>query len=404
MTDAASSPAPGPTTPDLVRMRAYRLGRLRAELAAEDLAGCVLFDPNNIRYATDSRNMHIYTLRWPFRYVFIPTGGPVTLFEYFGAEHLSRDLETIQDIRPAQAWDLPSAGPFIDLRIRAFAQEIAALVRETCGRNRRLAMDRLDYRIVRALQAEGIEVFSAEPASERARQIKSTDELACMRRGVQVTQTGLTRMREALAPGITENELWSILHQTNIAMGGEWIETRLLSSGERTNPWFQESSDRVIGAGDLVAVDTDLFGPFGYGCDMSRTWICAAVPTAIQRELYQLAYENVHYNMELMRPGVTFKELVDKSWQMPEIYLPRRYSKIAHGAGVGFEYPNIPYREDWDAYGFDGLIEENMVFCVESYIGHPNGIDGVKLEQQVLITANGAEVLTDFPFEADMMR
>ena len=75
--------------PDLRSMRAYRLQRLRAEMAKSDYGGCVLFDPNNIRYATDSRNMHIYTLRWPFRYVFIPTSGKVTLFEYFGSEHLS---------------------------------------------------------------------------------------------------------------------------------------------------------------------------------------------------------------------------------------------------------------------------------------------------------------------------
>ena len=388
----------------ILRMRSYRLDRLRQELARSDFGACILFDPNNIRYATDSRNMHIYTLRWPFRYVFIPTSGPVTLFEYFGSEHLSADLETIQEIRPAQAWDFPSAADAVDERIEQFAREILDLVAATCGSNRRIALDRLDHRVVTALVSHGLKVFPVDEASENARKIKSKEEIECMRLGVQVTQTGLAKMKEALRPGISENELWSILHQTNISMGGEWIETRLLNSGHRTNPWFQESSARRINDGDLVAIDTDLFGPFGYGCDMSRTWRCGdGKPTGAQKQLYQLAYENVHHNKELIKPGVSFAELVQKSWQMPEIYLPRRYSKIAHGAGVGFEYPNIPYREDWDKYGFDGMIEEGMVFCVESYIGHPNGVEGVKLEQQVLVTRNGNEVLSDFPFESELL-
>lgn len=389
---------------DLRRMRSYRLTRLRTELAKADFGACVLFDPNNIRYATDSRNMHIYTLRWPFRYVFIPTSGRVTLFEYFGSEHLSRGLETIDEIRPGQAWDYPSAAEHVDARIARFAEEINDLMLAEAGGNRRIALDKLDSRVVRALTGHGLEVFPVDEASEMARQIKSADEITCMRRGVEVTQTGLLRMQNALQVGTSENELWSILHQTNIELGGEWIETRLLSSGQRTNPWFQESSERRIREGDLVAIDTDLFGPFGYGCDMSRTWLCGSKPTAQQRELYQLAFENVHFNMELIKPGVSFRELVEKSWQMPEKYVPQRYSKIAHGAGVGFEYPNIPYREDWDAYGFDGMIEKDMVFCVESYIGEPDGSQGVKLEQQVLVTETGVRVLSDFPFEADMLR
>ena len=71
-------------------------------------------------------------------------------------------------------------------------------------------------------------------------------------------------MREALRPGITENALWAELHRGNIAGGGEWIECRLLASGPRTNPWFRESSMRVIERGDIVAFDTDLIGPYGY--------------------------------------------------------------------------------------------------------------------------------------------
>ena len=103
---------------------------------------------------------------------------------------------------------------------------------------------------------------------------------------------------------MTENDLWAILHAENIRRGGEWIETRLLASGPRTNPWFQECSARVIEAGDIVAFDTDLIGPYGYCCDISRTWLAGdGRPTNEQRALYAMAEEQIAANMEMLRPG-----------------------------------------------------------------------------------------------------
>ena len=94
----------------------------------------------------------------------------------------------------------------------------------------------------------------------------------------------MAEMQAALRPGISENELWAELHRGNIARGGEWIETRLLSSGPRTNPWFQECSSRTIEAGDLVAFDTDLIGPYGFCADLSRTWYCGMASPATNSE------------------------------------------------------------------------------------------------------------------------
>ena len=112
------------------------------------------------------------------------------------------------------------------------------------------------------------------------------------------------RIRVSLAPGITENQLWALLHDTNIAHDGEWIECRLLASGERTNPWFQECGNRVIEPGDLVGFDTDMVGPFGYLADVSRT---SSAPAASrrpeQRKLYDLAQEQVLFNIELFAPA-----------------------------------------------------------------------------------------------------
>ena len=119
----------------------------------------------------------------------------------------------------------------------------------------------------------GIEVVDAKLVLEQARVIKSPEELKCMKAAIEVCEIGINKMREELKAGITEDELWSILHKTNIENGGEWIECRILSSGERTNPWMQESSNKIIQSGEIVSFDTDMVGPYGYCADISRAFV-----------------------------------------------------------------------------------------------------------------------------------
>jgi Xaa-Pro aminopeptidase len=234
--------------------------------------------------------------------------------------------------------------------------------------------------------------------------IKSADEIACVSLAVSVAETGIARMREALAPGITENELWSLLHRTNIEMGGEWSEYRLLASGPRTNPWGQECGDRIIRAGDLVAFDTGMVGPFGYDADVSRTLHCGpGKPSAEQRRLYRLAHENLTTNTELIRPGLGFRELAARAWPMPPEFVANRYAFIAHGVGMMNQYPAIYNAVDFERDGYDGIIEEGMTLSVESYIGADGGREGVKLEDQVLVTRDGCERLSTFPFEEALL-
>src|SRR3546814_15656736 len=99
---------------------------------------------------------------------------------------------------------------------------------------------------------------------ELARRIKGPEEIACLKASVAVCEEAIGAMRAALVPGMTENALWSILNQVNAARGGEWIETRLLAAGPRSNPWFHECGDAVIAAGDFASFDTDIPGPYGY--------------------------------------------------------------------------------------------------------------------------------------------
>jgi Xaa-Pro dipeptidase len=194
-------------------------------------------------------------------------------------------------------------------------------------------------------------------------------------------------------------ELWALLNDTNNRMGGEWIETRLLSSGGRTNPWFQECDDRVIRPGDLVSFDTDLIGPFGYCADLSRSFFCGpGRPSDEQRKLYGLAMEQIHFNIGILKPGLTFREITEKAWVIPDAYVANRYSNVVHGVGLCDEWPKVMHRQDI-ANGYEGMLLPGMTICVESYMGEEGGAEGVKLEQQVLITEKGAELLTTFPFE-----
>ncbi|NIM26629.1 MAG: M24 family metallopeptidase, partial [Gammaproteobacteria bacterium] len=85
------------------------------------------------------------------------------------------------------------------------------------------------------------------------------------------------------------------------------------------------------------------------------------------QEAYRLAYEQIHYNLELMRPGMSFAEVSEKGWRIPERYHAHRYYLLAHGIGMTGEYPYILYRDDFEAGGYEGIIEPGMVLCVESF-------------------------------------
>ncbi len=279
-----------------------------------------------------------------------------------------------------------------------WAGEIADLVAIHGGGNRRLAVDKVNPEGLRALTGLGVNVVDGQEPAEQARAIKSPDEIAGMTAALSVCGLALGAVRDALVPGVTEIQAWSELNRVNGLHGGEYIETRLLSSGPRSNPWFSECSDRVIEPGDLVAVDSDMIGLDGYFADISRTFVAGGDrANGDQQTLYALAHEQITHNMGLLKPGLRFSEFVDRCWTMPDLYLPNRYMAMIHGAGLCGEYPYIAYPQDYAIKGYDGEFAENMTVCVESYIGAVGGREGVKLEQLVHITSEGAVPLADFP-------
>ena len=383
----------------------YRQAQLRTEMAARNIDAVILTDAVNIRYATGSRNMAVFTARNPAsRYCFLPVEGDVVMFEFTGTEHLSEGLSTVQEVRHARTASFVAAGPNIANVEALWATDMVELVAERCGPAATVGIERVNAGAAVALAESGLTIVDAQDPVERARAIKSAGELSCIRASLRATEAAMYAMREAIAPGLTENQLWSIFHQHVIAAGADYIETRLMTAGSHTNPWFQETSDHVIEPNVLIAFDTDVVGVHGYYSDFSRTFhVGPSAPTARQRELYSLAYEQVHHNMDIIEPGMTFEEYSNVAWDLPEQFAGNRYYLSAHGVGMTGEYPYLYHHRDYVEWGYDGVIEPNMTLCVESYIGAEGESEGVKLEQQILVTETGTELLSEFPFEPDLL-
>ena len=194
---------------------------------------------NNQRYATGSRNMFGYFLRNSTSYIYVPVQGPIILFEYPGSEHVSMWLETIDEHRVSKVvWSAVNQRDGVSSD--PFGSEIADLVRTHGNGNTKVGLDRAAVNLVRSLEAEGLNAVDCMQDTLHCRRIKTPEEIACLAQSVAGTEAAVYEVEQAIKPGVTENELFAVLYGNVIRQGGEFIETRLLNSGPRTNPWFNE--------------------------------------------------------------------------------------------------------------------------------------------------------------------
>ena len=392
--------AAGIEAPDMPALREYRLSRLQEQIRKHDCAGLLMFDPLNIRYATDTTNMQLWIAHNAARACFVPPEGKVVLWDFHNCEHLSAHLPLVGEVRHGASFFYFETGDKTDEAAAHFVDEVIGLMRQHGGENKRLAVDKIETPGYVRLIEHGVTVIEGQMLTEHARAIKNDNEIRAMLCAVHACEMAVEEMRYAMRPGVSENEMWAALHAGNIKRGGEWIETRILSSGPRTNPWFQECGPRIMQEGDMMAFDTDLVGTYGYCCDISRSWIVGDVaPTEEQKTLYKVAYEHVMTNIGLIKPGMSFAEMTAVAHRLPEQYRALRYGVLAHGVGLCDEYPCVRYPEDVEAHGYSGCFEPGMTLCVEAYIGAEGGLEGVKLEEQVLITETGCEPLSTYRYE-----
>jgi Xaa-Pro aminopeptidase len=368
-----------------------------------------MFDPLNIRYATDSTNMQLWNTHNPFRAVLLCTDGYMVIWDYKNSPFLSEFNPLVREARSGADLFYFDRGDKVDVAADVFANDVRALLAEHAPGNKRLAVDKIMLHGLRALEAQGLQIMEGEEVTEKARAIKGPDEIRAMRCSVHACEVAMAEMERFARThvpggGVSEDDIWAVLHAENIRRGGEWIETRLLTSGPRTNPWFQECGGRIVQNNEIVAFDTDLIGSYGICTDMSRTWwIGDHAPRPDMIEAMKHAHEHIMANMELLKPGVMIPELTARTHRLHDKYQTQKYGCLMHGVGLCDEWPLVSYPDHAVPGAFDYPLEPGMTLCVEALVSEVGADFSIKLEDQVLITETGYENLSKYPFDPALM-
>jgi Xaa-Pro aminopeptidase len=387
---------------DRARLRAGRLARLQAMLRRHDMPVALLYGTGNIRYATGADVMAVWTAGTFARYCLVPAEGAPILFEYKGSMHVSQKV--VADVRPAYTWQF--GGIAAREKAGEWARSIRSALRERGLERERVAVDRLDTTGFLALQNENITLVDVGPATVDAREVKTPEEVQLLAVNGGIGDAMLADFEAAIRPGVREYELLAVLSDALLRRHGESLFTRLVASGTNTNPWLTEAQDKIVAPGDLVGVDTDAHGHEGYVIDVSRTFLCGDRASPEQKEAYRVALDCVNGMFDLLRPGMSFVDFASKAPRLPAPYLAQRYPTMAHQAGLEDEGPGIPYPDDDRGPRRimpDREVKENMVLCLECYAGKVGAPFGVKLEDQVLVTSTGPELICTYPYEGKLI-
>ncbi|WP_299505533.1 dimethylsulfonioproprionate lyase DddP [uncultured Roseobacter sp.] len=401
--------AAGLELPNLAAMRAYRHARLTQHIVDRGYAGLLMTDPLNIRYATDSTNMQLWNTHNPFRAVLLCADGYMVMWDYKNSPFLSEFNPLVREQRSGADLFYFDRGDKVDVAADVFANEVRVLLAEHAPGHRRLAVDKVMLHGLRSLEAQGFEVMDGEEVTEKSRSIKGPDEIKAMRCSSHACETAVRLMedfaRANVGDGKTcEDDIWAILHAENVRRGGEWIETRLLSSGPRTNPWFQECGPRICQPNEIISFDTDLVGAYGICTDISRSWwIGPDRPRPDMIYAMQHGVEHIMTNMQMLKPGVMIPELSAGTHVLDAKFQKLKYGCLMHGVGLCDEWPLVAYPDHAVAGAYDYPLEPGMCLCVEALVSEEGGDFSIKLEDQVLITEDGFENLTTYPFDPFLM-
>ena len=401
--------AVGLTLPNLPTMREYRWKRLTRHIVDRGYGGLLMFDPLNIRYATDSTNMQLWNTHNPFRAVLLCADGYMVMWDYKNSPFLSEFNPLVREQRSGADLFYFDRGDKVNVAADVLSNEVRELINEHGGGERRIAVDKIMLHGLRALEAQGFEVMDGEEVTEKSRSVKGPDEILAMRCASHACETAVREMenfaREMVPKGATsEDDIWAVLHAENIKRGGEWIETRLLTSGPRTNPWFQECGGRIVQNNEIVAFDTDLVGSYGICVDISRTWwIGDQKPRPDMIYAMQHGVEHIQTNMQMLKPGVMIPELSAGTHVLDAQFQAGKYGCLMHGVGLCDEWPLVAYPDHAVEGAYDYPLEAGMVLCVEALVQPDGGDFAIKLEDQVLVTEEGFENLTTYPFDPALM-
>src|SRR5689334_555608 len=397
---------------DLNRLRAERLARLNAELERSELGALLSFDFANIRYMT-STHIGTWAMDKLIRFALLPRGGEPVVWDFGSAarhhqlynpwlDHTGGPATPEGAARTGARAGIstlrgafhPDAGIAADV-----AAKVAEVLREHGLAGQPLGVDVAEMPVLAALAAEGIRCVDGQQVFLEARRVKTRDEITLLTQACAMVDAAYSDLYEFLRPGVRENECVGLVSKVLYDLGSEYVEGVNAISGERCSPHPHVYSDRLIRPGDPAFFDI-LHSHLGYRTCYYR---CFAVGSAsrAQRDAYTRCREYMDQAIALVRPGTTTAEVVSVWPRAEEFGFPSEEAAFAlqsaHGVGVYIcEKRILSRRVRLDR---PETLEEGMVFALETYWPAADGWSAARIEEEVVVTANGCEVITKFPAE-----
>ncbi len=399
-------PAPGRMAVDFEervnfrRLHDYRLARARQALANSELGGVLCFDNNNIRYLT-STCIGEWSRDKMCRFSLLTGNGDPILWDFGSAvkhhrlyapwlpnDHCRAGMIGLRGTVP------PDAG-----LMGKTAQEIKVLLEEQGVGDMALGVDIIEPPMLFELQRLGIEVRDGQQMMLDAREIKNIDEITLLNMAAAMVDGVYQMIWEELKPGIREAEIVAKANAMLYEMGSDDVEAINAISGERCSPHPHNFTDRLIRPGDQAFFDI-LQAFMGYRTCYYRTFnVGRATPAQI--DAYKKARDWLDASIELVKPGVSTDQIAALWPRAQEFGFTDEMEAFAlqFGHGLGLALHERPIISRLVSFEQPMEIKEGMVFALETYCPAKDGYSAARIEEEVVVTKDGARVITLFPAE-----
>jgi Xaa-Pro aminopeptidase len=386
---------------DLDRLREQRLARLKETLDRSELGALLTFDFANIRYMT-STHIGTWAMDKLIRFALLPRGGEPVVWDFGSAARhhqlynpwLDGEKRARAGISTLRGAFHPDAGIADDV-----AGKIVDELRRYGLEREPVGVDLVELPVLFALQAAGLTIVDGQQTFLAARRIKTPDEIALLTQACAMVDAAYDELYGFLRPGVRENECVGLVSKVLYDLGSEYVEGVNAISGERCAPHPHVYSDRLLRPGDPAFFDI-LHSHLGYRTCYYR---CFAVGSAsrAQRDAYTRCREYMDQAIALVRPGVTTAEVVSVWPRAQEFGFPSEEAAFAlqYGHGVGLSIWEKPIFSRLVSLEHPETLEEGMVFALETYWPAADGWSAARIEEELVVTANGCEVITKFPAE-----
>ncbi len=383
---------------DFDRLRRYRLERAQKALAGSDCGAFLLFDFYNIRYTTQTWIGGALGDKMT-RYALLTRGSSPVLWDFGSAARHHKLYSPWLDPDDCRAGMLgmrgaiaPSAG-----LMESAVREIKGMLLDAGLADQPVGVDIVEPAFLFEMQRQGLRVVDCQQLMLDARLIKSSDEIMLLNQAAAMVDGVYQDIVEVLKPGIRENEIVALANKRLYDMGSDQVEAINAVSGERCNPHPHNFSDRIIRPGDQAFFDI-IHSFNGYRTCYYRT-LAVGRSTASQREAYAKAREWMDASIAAVRPGVGTDEIAAVWPKATEFGFENEMAafglQFGHGLGLGLhERPIISRLNSMTA---PVELQVGMVFALETYCPASDGFSAARIEEEVVVTADGPRILTLFP-------